>query len=267
MKVIHDAGGLAEFHGGAFVPMMGALHEGHLRAECEGRWSLPGRVGGTPALRSAAVVSIFVNPTQFNDPKDLERYPRTLGADLDGCERAGADAVFVPSVETMYPPRVVIPTPRLPAVATEPKLEDAHRPGHFAGVCQVVKRLFELVRPAAAVLGEKDWQQLQVITAMTAQEGMGIQIVPGRTVREPDGLAMSSRNRFLSAAERRSATALSAALAAARDEPNAAAAMATMESTTAQAPRDLRSSTRSCATRGPWCRHPSSARKRIRYGH
>jgi pantoate--beta-alanine ligase len=106
--------------------------------------------------------------------------------------------------------------PRLPDVATKPGLEDAHRPGHFAGVCQVVKRLFELTRPHVAVFGEKDWQQLRVITAMVEQERMGIEIVPMETVREADGLAMSSRNVFLKGDERVRARGLSEALAAAR---------------------------------------------------
>jgi pantoate--beta-alanine ligase len=207
MKVITDAAGLHAVTGGLFVPTMGALHEGHLTlvrkaAEHRARLGMPRPV----------IVSIFVNPTQFNDPKDLDRYPRTLEADLAGCERAGADAVFAPSPEVIYPPGQTIPTPTLPPVATEPKLDDAYRPGHFAGVCQVVKRLFDLVKPAAAFFGEKDWQQLQVITAMTLQERMPVEIVPVPTIREKSGLAMSSRNVFLVGRDRQRADAISQAL-------------------------------------------------------
>src|SRR5262249_31237017 len=119
-----------------------------------------------PASRPPVIVSIFVNPTQFGPKEDFSRYPRTLEADLAGCRDAGADVVFVPASQEVYPPGEPVPTPPLPTVATSPRLEDALRPGHFAGVCQVVARLFDLVRPSCAVFGEKDWQQLQVIMAM-----------------------------------------------------------------------------------------------------
>jgi pantoate--beta-alanine ligase len=207
MRVIAEAPGLVPLHGCTLVPTMGALHEGHLaliRAAAEAN-------GGARKPRPI-VVTIFVNPTQFNDPKDLDRYPRTLEKDLAGCERAGADAVFAPSLEVMYPPGETIAVPTLPRVATEPGLEDRLRPGHFAGVCQVVKRLFDLTRPARAYFGEKDWQQLRVISAMVEREGMGIEIVGVPTVRESDGLAMSSRNVFLKGEERVRARALSEAL-------------------------------------------------------
>ena len=207
MQVIHDAAGLPPFHGGMFVPTMGALHEGHFTLVRE---AAKRRASG--ASRPPVIVSIFVNPTQFNDPKDLERYPRTLDQDAAGCERAGADVLFAPSADVIYPPGVTIPTPHLPAVASEPKLEDAHRPGHFAGVCQVVNRLFDLVLPSAAFFGEKDWQQFQVIAAMTRRQRRPIQIVPIPTIREPDGLAMSSRNVFLKGEDRARARALSEAL-------------------------------------------------------
>jgi pantoate--beta-alanine ligase len=157
------------------------------------------------------IVSIFVNPTQFNDRADLARYPRTLEADVDRCRQAGADVVFAPDEQVIYPPGEHVPVPALPAAATRPGLEDAFRPGHFAGVCQVVARLFALVRPACAVFGEKDWQQYQVIRAMSAATN-GPQIVGVPTVREPDGLAMSSRNVFLSREERRAAASISRAL-------------------------------------------------------
>jgi pantoate--beta-alanine ligase len=135
--------------------------------------------------------------------------------------------VYAPRVEDIYPPGVRLETPRLPSVATMPGLEDAKRPGHFAGVCQVVDRLFTLVRPTAAVFGEKDWQQLQVISAMTRESNLPIEIVPGETVREPDGLAISSRNRFLSAEDRVKGLSLSRALRAACDatSPNQAEAI------------------------------------------
>lgn len=203
MRIVTTIAELDPCFGGVFVPTMGALHAGHFALVREAKRLS----GGRPV-----VVSIFVNPTQFNDPKDLARYPRTLDADAAGCAEAGADVVFAPAAVAMYPPDSSVAVPRLPEVATRPGLEDAHRPGHFAGVCQVVKRLFEVVRPAAAVFGEKDWQQLQVIRAMVAQEHLGIAIEALPTVREEDGLAMSSRNVFLSSEDRCRALAISRAL-------------------------------------------------------
>jgi pantoate--beta-alanine ligase len=188
---------------------MGALHDGHatlirqavrLRAE---------RYAG-----ALVVVSVFVNPTQFNDRSDLSRYPRTLSADVNRCAEAGADVVFAPDEQVIYPSDAAVPVPEIPAVATQPGLEDAFRPGHFAGVCQVVARLFALMRPAAALFGEKDWQQYQVIKAMAARM-KGPHIVGVPTVREPDGLAMSSRNVFLSAVDRAAAVSVPRALRAA----------------------------------------------------
>lgn len=203
MLLVGEAQALAEFHGGVFVPTMGALHSGHEALIRRAR----ALAGARPV-----VVSIFVNPTQFNEKRDFEHYPRTLEADAAICERAGADAVFTPTVDVMYPPGETIPVPPLPAAATEPGLEDAHRPGHFAGVCQVCHRLFELVRPARAVFGEKDWQQLTVVRAMAREQRLGVEIMPHETIREPDGLAMSSRNRLLAPNHRRTATALHRAL-------------------------------------------------------
>lgn len=189
------------------VPTMGALHEGHAALI---------RMGATFAkaakLPGGCVVSVFVNPTQFNDPADFARYPRTIDADAAVCRASGASAMWTPEITEMYPLVGPVPVPALPKVATAPGLEDAHRPGHFAGVCQAVARLFTLVRPAAAIFGEKDWQQLQVVRAMTTADRLPVQIVPGPTVREPDGLAMSSRNRFLSPDDRARAVALSRAL-------------------------------------------------------
>ena len=201
---------------------MGALHAGHARLVELGAMR-------PEASRSGVVVSVFVNPTQFNDPGDLARYPRTLETDMELCRAAGADVVFAPAIESVYPHGANAEPMALPAVATQPGLEDAHRPGHFAGVCQVVKRLFDLVRPSAAMFGEKDWQQLQVIHAMVAQEGLPVEIVPVETVREADGLAMSSRNVFLPAEDRVRARSLSAALCEACAAANVADAQRRME--------------------------------------
>lgn len=209
MIVAQDNTALAAFRaahprGSVFVPTMGALHEGH--AELIRRAAAIARERG---LAAGCSVSIFVNPTQFDDKKDFDRYPQTLAADLALCEAAGAACVYAPRVQDIYPPEAPIPVPALPRVATCPQLEDAFRPGHFAGVCQVVARLFDLVRPAVAVFGEKDWQQLQVIRAMCPSTP---EIIGVETVREEDGLAMSSRNRFLSAAERKLGLRISRAL-------------------------------------------------------
>jgi pantoate--beta-alanine ligase len=193
------------------VPTMGALHAGHAALIAQAV-SLARR----RELSGGCVVTIFVNPTQFNDPADLERYPRTLDEDLEICEDEGAACVLVPRIEDVYPRGLAEGVPPLPAVATQPGLEDAHRPGHFSGVCQVVKRLFEIARPVAAMFGEKDWQQLQVIRAMVREQNCPVEIVPVPTVREPDGLALSSRNRFLSPEDRTRALSLFRALRASR---------------------------------------------------
>lgn len=201
------------------VPTMGALHEGHASLI---RFARDAQVG-------PVVVTIFVNPTQFGPHEDFTRYPRTLEQDIGLCTSAGAEVVFAPDVETIYPhgterdPIGPAHAP-LPAVATEPQLEDRFRPGHFAGVCRVVRRLFDLIRPSHAVFGEKDYQQLRVIEAMTALDGRSTRIIGRPTVRDPDGLAMSSRNRYLSASERRAGLAISRALMAAREAPTVAIA-------------------------------------------
>lgn len=204
-----------------FVPTMGALHQGHASLV---------RLGAALARDQRApggcVVSIFVNPTQFNDPSDFARYPRTLAADSELCRLSGAAAVFAPEPEAVYPGGKPTAVPDLPPVAALPRLEDAHRPGHFEGVCQVVCRLFEMVRPSVAVFGEKDWQQLQVVRALAASENLGVEIVGGPTVREHDGLALSSRNRFLGPEDRRRGLAIFRALrgAARCDTPQRAQA-------------------------------------------
>lgn len=225
MRVLMSERDLRGMEGCVCVPTMGALHAGH-GALVRAARALAGGAGG-----AAVVVTVFVNPTQFNDAGDLARYPRTLEADAALCRACGADAVFAPPVGEVYPPGRAVRVPELPAVATEPGLEDRWRPGHFAGVCQVVARLFEMVRPAAAVFGEKDWQQLQVIRAMTKREGLGVEIVPVATVREGDGLAMSSRNRFLSAGDRLRATALNRALRMATQQRDASEAERLMRET------------------------------------
>lgn len=214
MQIVRDSGGLRPFHGCVFVPTMGALHEGH------GSLVRLARAHGGPV-----VVSLFVNPTQFNDPKDFQTYPRDEKRDADLCARWGADVIFAPSVEEMYPDGAANrDSSDLPRVATEPGLEDAWRPGHFAGVVRVCRRLFDLVRPSAAVFGEKDWQQLQVIRAMVHADGRRIEIIAGPTVREPDGLAMSSRNTRLDAGQRAQASAVPRALAEAGTHTEPAAA-------------------------------------------
>lgn len=198
-------------HGGrrnVFVPTMGALHAGH--ASLIQQASTLAKTRGYP---DGCVVSIFVNPTQFNEKSDFDRYPKTLEADLAICEKAGCSIVYVPSVEDVYPPNDPVRQPALPDVATKPGLEEAMRgTAHFGGVCQVVRRLFDIVRPIAAIFGEKDWQQLQVIRAMTLAERLPIEIIAGETVREKGGLAMSSRNVFLSPEDRTRAMAISKAL-------------------------------------------------------
>ncbi|MGD9689324.1 MAG: pantoate--beta-alanine ligase [Phycisphaerales bacterium] len=212
------------------VPTMGALHAGH--AALIRRAAREARQRG---LHAGCLVWIFVNPTQFNSPGDLARYPRTLDQDARLCREAGASAIFAPSADLVYPPGTTIPTPPLPGVATQPRLEDAFRPGHFAGVCQVVKRMFDLCRPQAAIFGEKDWQQLAVVLAMVRQERLGVEIIPEPTVREADGLAMSSRNVFLNAADRARALAISRALGSASALTTAPAAEARMREVLASA--------------------------------
>jgi pantoate--beta-alanine ligase len=188
--VIHDPADLAPFAGGAFVPTMGALHDGHLSLMRQARHH-----------DGPVVASVFVNPTQFAPGEDFDAYPRGLDRDVELAGSAGCDVVYAPNAATMYPegPDAAVAaaaTFPLPEVAIRPRLEDGDRPRFFGGVCLVVTRLLRHVRPALAVFGEKDWQQLQVVTAMVAADPdlSSIRIEPGSLVRDPDGLAMSSRN-------------------------------------------------------------------------
>jgi len=181
-----------------FVPTMGALHEGHLSL-----------VHAAEKRSSFVVVSIFVNPTQFNDPADLERYPRTLSSDVALLEKTSCGVVFAPSVSEVYPE----PDVRIFDFGMLAKvLEGAHRPGHFNGVAQVVSRLFDMVRPDLAFFGEKDFQQLAIIREMVRQLHLPIEIVGCPIVREESGLALSSRNTLLTPGQRRSASLISRVL-------------------------------------------------------
>jgi pantoate--beta-alanine ligase len=184
----------------AVVMTMGALHEGHAELVRQAR-----------AQADSVVVTVFVNPLQFGAGEDLDRYPRSLAADLAVCEREGVDVVFTPT------PDVVYRGPAVVTVAAGPLgrvFEGASRPGHFDGMLTVVCKLLHLVRPDVALFGQKDAQQLACIRRMVHDLDLGVDVVAVPTVREPDGLAISSRNRYLSTDERRSALALSQALAA-----------------------------------------------------
>lgn len=189
-----------------FVPTMGALHAGHAALMDTAR----AEVGDGPV-----VASIFVNPLQFGVGEDLDRYPRTLDADLEVCAAHGVDVVFAPTVEEVYPgststvlePRVTLDPGPLATI-----LEGASRPTHFRGVLIVVAKLFGLVRPDVAVFGQKDYQQLALVRRMADDLCLGVQVVGAETVREADGLALSSRNRYLDPLQREQATALSRTL-------------------------------------------------------
>ena len=185
----------------ALVPTMGALHEGHRAL-----------VRAARERAASVVVSVFVNPTQFGPGEDFDRYPRTWDDDLAALAEEGADLVFHPGVDDVYPAGAV-------GVTVEPGplgsvLEGAVRPGHFAGVLSVVAKLFGLVRPDLAVFGEKDYQQLTLVRAMARELALGVEVVGVPTVREPDGLALSSRNRYLDPGRRTAAGALPRALRA-----------------------------------------------------
>lgn len=182
----------------AFVPTMGYLHDGHLSLVRIAR-----RKG------DVVVVSIFVNPIQFGPREDYKRYPRDEKRDLKLLRGEGVDVVFIPTVEEMYPEgyQTYVEVEELSKV-----LCGKSRPGHFRGVCTVVTKLFNIVKPHYAVFGEKDYQQLKIIERMTKDLNMDVKIVPGKLIREKDGLAMSSRNTYLSPEERKSSLSLSRAL-------------------------------------------------------
>jgi pantoate--beta-alanine ligase len=181
-----------------FVPTMGALHQGHLSL-----------VNYSKASSDYTVVSIFVNPTQFNDKEDLKKYPRNLNADAEMLIKAGVDFLFAPSESEMYPE----PDTRIFTFGNlDSIMEGAHRPGHFNGVAQIVSKLFDAVKPTKAFFGEKDFQQLAIIKRMVSQLNYPVQIIPCPIVRESDGLAMSSRNTLLTPVQRLNAVVISQTL-------------------------------------------------------
>ncbi|HET9355608.1 MAG TPA: pantoate--beta-alanine ligase [Sphingomicrobium sp.] len=182
----------------ALVPTMGALHEGHLALIAEAR-----------RRAQSVVATIFVNPLQFNDAADLERYPRQSESDLAKLKSVGCDLVWLPGAADLYPAGFAT---SVHVAGVSERWEGEHRPGHFDGVATVVAKLFVATMPDVAVFGEKDFQQLAVIRRMTADLGLPIEIIGHATVREPDGLAMSSRNALLSAEQRKQAPVLFVAL-------------------------------------------------------
>lgn len=188
-----------------FVPTMGNLHAGHYSLVMLAR-----------QYADRVVSSVFVNPTQFGPNEDFTRYPRTPEADMSGLEGAGCDVLWLPTVESMYPFGVALAANvHVPGVSSV--LEGAHRPGHFDGVCTVVSRLFNQVQPDVAAFGKKDFQQLAVIRQLVTDLAFPIQILAGSIVRESDGLAMSSRNQYLSADERPRAAEIRRTLIAMRE--------------------------------------------------
>ncbi len=223
MEIIRNVKHLGEVLGQAreegrsigLVPTMGALHAGHISLVDRAR-----------AENDVVVVSVFVNPTQFNNPDDLRTYPRTEEADCALLEKAGVDYAFVPSVEEMYPQA---DTRTFDLGPVGEVMEGAMRPGHFNGVCQIVSKLFDIVGPDRAYFGEKDFQQIAVIKRMVALEGFDIDIVPCPIVRESDGLALSSRNVRLTPAGRAAAPAIHRVLAASKALKEAGATPAEIE--------------------------------------
>jgi pantoate--beta-alanine ligase len=203
-ELVHHTRDLAP--ASAVVMTMGALHEGHASLIRAAR----ARAGG-----GLVTVTVFVNPLQFGPNEDLDRYPRTLDADLALAEQAGADLVFAPDAAEVYPGGQ--PQVRISAGPMGERYEGATRPGHFDGMLTVVAKLLHLTRPGSAFYGQKDAQQLALIRRMATDLDFPVEIVAVPTVREPDGLALSSRNRYLSAEERTDALALSRALFAGRD--------------------------------------------------
>jgi pantoate--beta-alanine ligase len=200
VKTIADARRVRARYGRlALVPTMGALHAGHMSLIAHAKNNAP-----------AVAVSIFVNPTQFGPKEDFTKYPRPIEEDLDKCERAGVDFIFHPSPEEMYPPGAPDVTVDLPGMTAV--LEGKHRPGHFKGVCQVVAKLFNIIQPTVACFGQKDFQQLRIIEAMVEALDMPIDVIACPTLRDPDGMAMSSRNMYLSPEERQKGLSISRAL-------------------------------------------------------
>ncbi|MBC8004377.1 MAG: pantoate--beta-alanine ligase [Verrucomicrobia bacterium] len=189
-----------------FVPTMGALHKGHL--------TLVEQAG---AQTGFVVVSIFVNPTQFNDKADLERYPRDLQKDVDLLTPTACQVVFAPEPQEVYPQ---VDTRQFNFGVLEQVMEGRFRPGHFNGVAQVVSRLFDIVEPDKAFFGQKDFQQLAIINEMVRKLNLGVEIIPCPIIREADGLAMSSRNMLLSPEQRCNATHISATLFEAVNKTN-----------------------------------------------
>lgn len=189
----------------AFIPTMGALHAGHLSLFATAKKHAP-----------HVAVSLFVNPTQFGPTEDFTKYPRPIETDLALCETAGVDLVFNPSPEEMYrpgTPDLVVDVPSLTGI-----LEGKHRLGHFKGVCLIVTKLFNIIRPDIALFGQKDFQQLRILTAMVEALDLPVEMVSCPTLRDADGLAMSSRNRYLSAEDRVRALSITRGLFAAEAE-------------------------------------------------
>ena len=208
MDVIHSAAALRErlqrVPNNVFVPTMGNLHEGHIQL-----------INIAKPRAACTVVSIFVNRLQFGPREDFDRYPRTLEADAARLESAGVDVVFAPGEKEIYPePQTFVVEPS----DLQYVLEGAHRPGHFRGVATVVLKLFNLVMPHSAIFGKKDYQQYLVLRDMVRQFALPIEIIPSETVRAPDGLALSSRNIYLSAPQRKEAPRLHRVLSAVCEE-------------------------------------------------
>ena len=208
MDVIHSAAALRErlqrVPNNVFVPTMGHLHEGHIQL-----------INIAKPRATCTVVSIFVNRLQFGPREDFDRYPRTFEADAARLESAGVDVVFAPDEKEIYPePQTFVVEPS----DLQYVLEGAHRPGHFRGVATVVLKLFNLVMPHSAIFGKKDYQQYLVLRDMVRQFALPIEIIPAETVRAPDGLALSSRNVYLSPQERKEAPRLHRVLSAVCEE-------------------------------------------------
>jgi len=227
MQIIDRAADLPQMTTGriAFVPTMGALHQGHAAL-----------IRQAKLLADQVVVSVFVNPLQFENPSDLEKYPRTPEADIKIAEQAGVSTLWFANEREIYPGTFE----RISPGAIGDIYEGAHRRGHFAGVLTVVKRLFDLVQPEWALFGEKDFQQFFLIRQMVREQELNIAIVPVPTVREPNGLAISSRNVRLTDEDRQAALVISRALRAALRFTQVADMQQALDDTLAQEPRFIR---------------------------